>query len=233
MTDSDDHSGATSPHLKDPCYVTAVSHFYRGELGRIMVWRQRLDVTTTWAITTSTTIIGVGFSIREVPHIIFFFNLALVWIMLWIEARRYRFYDAFRGRVRMLESHFLVPMILQSPKILDGEWRRLVCEDLILPSFKISKLEAVARRMKRNYVFIFGIILRAWTLKIFMHTKSPIRSFGDFYTALAVEHLPSWLAFVVYFGTILVVFGLIIFVVRTSTEEVSEFGNTNNSLWKI
>jgi hypothetical protein len=66
-----------------------------------------------------------------------------------------------------------------------------------------------------------------------MHTKSPIRSFGDFYTALAVEHLPSWLAFVVYFGTILVVFGLIIFVVRTSTEEVSEFGNTNNSLWKI
>lgn len=157
MTDSDDHSGAISPHLKDPCYVTAVSHFYRGELGRIMVWRQRLDVTTTWAITTSTTIIGVGFSIREVPHIIFFFNLALVWIMLWIEARRYRFYDAFRGRVRMLESHFLVPMILQSPKILDGEWRRLVCEDLILPSFKISKLEAVARRMKRNYVFILEL----------------------------------------------------------------------------
>jgi len=91
MTDSDDHSGATSPHLKDPCYVTAVSHFYRGELGRIMVWRQRLDVTTTWAITTSTTIIGVAFSIRDVPHIIFFFNLALLWIMLWIEARRYRF----------------------------------------------------------------------------------------------------------------------------------------------
>jgi len=124
-------------------------------------------------------------------------------------------------------------MILQTAKILDGEWRRLVCEDLILPSFKISKIEAVARRMKRNYVFIFGIILVAWTLKIFMHAKSPIRSFSDFYAALAVEHLPSWLAFVVYFGTILVVFGLIIFVARTSTEEINEFGNTNNSLWKI
>ena len=221
------------PNLKDPCYVTALSHFYRGELGRIMIWRQRLDVTTTWAITTSTTIIGFAFSIREVPHIIFFFNLALVWIMLWIEARRYRFYDAFRGRVRMLEAHFLVPMISQSPKILDGSWRRLVCEDLILPSFKISKLEAVARRLKRNYAFIFGFVMLAWTLKIFIHTKEPIRSFADFYHAMAVQQLPAWLGFGVYIGTILAISLLMLFILRSSSEEVNEFGNANSSLWKI
>jgi uncharacterized membrane protein len=221
------------PNLKDPCYVNALSHFYRGELGRIMIWRQRLDVTTTWAITTSTTIIGVAFSIPGVPHIIFFFNLALVWVMLWIEARRYRFYDAFRGRVRMLESHFLVPIISQSPKILDGEWRRLVCEDLILPSFKITKLEAVARRMKRNYAFIFGIVLVAWTLKIFIHHSKPITSFGEFYEALAVHQLPSWMAFTAYAGTILAIALLMIFILRTSSEEVTEFGQSNSSLWKI
>lgn len=221
------------PDLKDTCYVNAMSHFYRGELGRIMIWRQRLDVTTTWAITTSTTIIGVAFSIPEVPHIIFFFNLALVWIMLWIEARRYRFYDAFRGRVRMLESHFLVPMISQSPKILDGEWRRLVCEDLILPSFKISRLEAVARRVKRNYAFIFGIVMVAWTLKIFIHTPEPIRGFGDFYRSLAVHQMPAWLAFGVFVGTIVAILALMVFVLRSSSEEVNEFGRTNISLWKI
>lgn len=221
------------PNLKDPCYVNALSHFYRGELGRIMIWRQRLDVTTTWAITTSTTIIGVAFSIPGVPHIIFFFNLTLVWIMLWIEARRYRFYDAFRGRVRMLESHFLVPIISQSPKILDGEWRRLVCEDLILPSFKITKLEAVARRMKRNYAFIFGIVLLAWTLKIFIHHSKPISSFGEFYEALAVQQLPSWMAFTAYAGTILAIALLMIFILRSSSEEVTEFGQSNSSLWKI
>ena len=59
--------------LHDPCYVNAMSHFYRGELGRIMVWRQRLDITTTWAITSTTTIITVAFSFRDIPHIIFFF----------------------------------------------------------------------------------------------------------------------------------------------------------------
>ena len=98
--------------IYDPGYVNAMSHFYRGEMGRIMVWRQRLDITTNWAITSSTAIITIAFTTREVPHIIFFFNLAIVWAMLWIEARPYRFYDAFRARVRMLEAHFLVPMVM-------------------------------------------------------------------------------------------------------------------------
>ncbi len=158
--------------LYDPGYVNAMSHFYRGELGRIMIWRQRLDITTNWAITSSTAIITIAFSNREVPHIIFFFNLAIVWVMLWIEARRYRFYDAFRARVRMLEAHFLVPMVMENRDMLQGEWKKLVCEDLILPSFKISKFEAVGRRLKRNYVFIFALILIAWVTKIFLHGPS-------------------------------------------------------------
>ena len=72
----------------DQGYITAMSHFYRGEIGRIMVWRQRLDTTTTWAITTTGTIFTVAFSFEKVPHLIFFFNLAIVLMMLWIEARR-------------------------------------------------------------------------------------------------------------------------------------------------
>jgi len=147
--------------IYDPGYVNAMSHFYRGEMGRIMIWRQRLDITTNWAITSSTAIITIAFSTREVPHIIFFFNLAIVWVMLWIEARRYRFYDAFRARLRMLEAHFLVPMVMENHELLQGEWKKLVCEDLILPCFKITKLEAMGRRLKRNYVFIFILILVA------------------------------------------------------------------------
>src|ERR1700730_16433272 len=157
--------------IYDPGYVNAMSHFYRGELGRIMVWRQRLDITTNWAITSSTAIITIAFSTREVPHIIFLLNLAIGGVMLWIEARRYRFYDAFRARVRMLEAHFLVPMVMENREMLQGEWKKLVCEDLIVHSFKITKLEAVGRRLKRNYVFIFILILLAWVTKIFLHAE--------------------------------------------------------------
>ncbi len=230
---SSDNSGLPLPSMRDNCYVTAMSHLYRGELGRIMVWRQRLDVTTTWAITSTTAIITVAFTYHEVPHIVFFFNIAIVWIMLWIEARRYRFYDAFRGRVRMLESHFFVPIISQSQNLLDGEWRRMVCEDLILPSFKITKLEAVSRRLKRNYVFIFAIIMLAWTLKVIIHAPVPVTSLGTFYRALAVHALPAWFSLIVYVGTLVTVIFLIFHASRKTSEEISEFSGSNRSLWRL
>ncbi len=218
--------------IYDPGYVNAMSHFYRGELGRIMVWRQRLDITTNWAITSSTAIITIAFSNREVPHIIFFFNLAIVWVMLWIEARRYRFYDAFRARVRMLEAHFLVPMVMENRAMLQGEWKKLVCEDLILPSFKISKLEAVGRRLKRNYVFIFILIMVAWITKIFLHANEPIQDARSFYRSLHVGHIPSWLVAFIFAGTLASVIGITIYVGKKSSGEISEFG-THRSLWRI
>jgi len=218
--------------LYDPGYVNAMSHFYRGELGRIMVWRQRLDVTTNWAITSSTAVVTIAFSSREVPHIIFFFNLAILWGLVWIEARRYRFYDAFRARVRMLEAHFLVPMVMENRDLLQGEWKKLVCEDLILPCFKISKLEAVGRRLKRNYVFLFILIMVAWITKIFLHAGAPIAGFPAFYRALRVGHIPSWLVAFVFVGTLISVIGITIYVSKKTTGEISEFG-THRSLWRI
>ena len=218
--------------LYDPGYVNAMSHFYRGELGRIMVWRQRLDMTTNWAITSSTAIITIAFSTRGVPHIIFFFNLAIVAVLLWIEARRYRFYDAFRARVRMLEAHFLVPMVMENRELLQGEWKKLVCEDLILPSFKITKLEAIGRRMKRNYMFIFILILIAWLTKIFLHASAPITDVVSFYQALRIGHIPSWFVAMVFVGTFISVISITIYVSKRSSGEISEFG-THRSLWRI
>jgi len=218
--------------IYDPGYVNAMSHFYRGEMGRIMVWRQRLDVTTNWAITSTTAIITIAFSTREVPHIIFFFNLAIVCVLLWIEARRYRFYDAFRARLRMLEAHFLVPMVMENREMLQGEWKKLVCEDLILPCFKITKLEAIGRRLKRNYVFIFILILIAWLTKIFLHATAPINDFVSFYYALRIGHIPSWLVALVFAGTFVSVIGITIYVSKRSSGEISEFG-THRSLWRI
>ncbi len=221
------------PNLSDPCYVNAMSHFYRGEMGRIMIWRQRLDMTTTWAITGTTTIITIAFSFRDIPHLIFFFNLMIVLMMLWIEARRYRFYDAFRGRVRMIEAHFLVAMVSRNPHLLAGEWQRLLCEDLILPSFKISKLEAVGRRLKRNYAFIIAFILVAWMTKLFMHANPPITTVKEFFFALGVGGLAWWIVAAVVAITILSTIALVWYVTVNTSGEVSDLRSNHREQWRI
>jgi uncharacterized membrane protein len=218
----------------DPGYVNAMSHFYRGELGRIMAWRVRLDTTTNWAITVTSTVFTIAFSLREVPHSIFFFNVAVVTMLLWIESRRYRFYDAFRARVRLLEAHFLVPMVLQDKKLLQGDWQRLMCEDLLLPSFKISKVEALGRRLKRNYVYLFGLILGAWLAKIFLHAPAPISSWSTFFDAVAAgQGIPAALVIAVFSLSCLSVFGAILYVSRQASGEFTEFGPRHRDLWKL
>ena len=152
--------------------------------------------------------------------------------MLWIEARRYRFYDAFRARVRMLEAHFLVPMVMENRDMLQGEWKKLVCEDLILPSFKISKFEAVGRRLKRNYVFIFILIMVAWVTKIFLHAPMAMDNLPSFYRALRVGHIPAWLVAFIFVSTLLSVIGITIYVSKKTSGEISEF-RTHRSLWRI
>ena len=213
-------------------YITAMSHFYRGEIGRMMVWRQRLDTTTTWAITTTGTIFTVAFSFENVPHLIFFFNLAIVMMMLWIEARRYRFYDAFRARVRMLEAHFFTPVILREQPKLQGNWRKLVAEDLLVPAFKVSMFESIGRRLKRNYAFITTIILTAWITKIFIHPPDgKIENLTDLYAALQVGTFPSWFVAAVMVGIFATATGITIYITKHSSGEITEVGKSSRSNW--
>jgi uncharacterized membrane protein len=234
----EDNQSVSDAFLDEPTfsqdYITAMSHFYRGEIGRIMVWRQRLDTTTTWAITSTCTIFTVAFSFKEVPHLIFFFNLAIVLMMLWIEARRYRFYDAFRARVRMLEAHFIVPVLLRQEPKLEGNWRKLMAEDLLVPAFKVSMFESIGRRLKRNYAFITIIILTAWITKIFIHPPAEIERITNaetLYNALAIGGLASWFVALVMVGTFLSVIGITIYIAKRSSGEITEVGKSSRTNW--
>lgn len=143
-------------------YAATMVHFYRGELGRMMVWRQRFDTTTHWSILGMMGIVSFAWNHTESSNFLFLFANFVIYLLLTIEARRYRFYDAYRARVRMLESHFIFPVVTLSGKRLEGNWRRQMGEDLILPSYKISFLEALSRRFRRTYVWIFLILTGTW-----------------------------------------------------------------------
>jgi len=149
-------------------YAATMVHFYRGELGRMMVWRQRFDTTTHWAIIGLTGIVSFAWNHAEAGNFLFLFANFILYLLLTIEARRYRFYDAYRARVRMLESHFIFPVVTLSGKRLEGNWRRQMGEDLILPSYKITFLEALSRRFRRNYIWIYMMLLGAWIMHAFV-----------------------------------------------------------------
>jgi uncharacterized membrane protein len=181
------------PRAESKDYYTVMAHFYRGEIGRIMVWRQRLDVTTNWAIVAATGITTFAIGHEECGHIAFLFANLLVLLLLVIEARRYRYYDAFRARVRMLEAHLITPVLMADAALLQGDWRKTLAEDLLEPAFKISRWEAICRRFRRNYRWIFLILFSAWFLKAWMLLPPPHTWRGFVAILESRQPLPPWM----------------------------------------
>ena len=82
--------------------VTVVAHFHRAEIARMAGWRSRIDLTTNWAITVVAGMLSVSLSTPNAHHGVLLFAMVLVLLLLSIEARRYRFFDVYRTRVRRL-----------------------------------------------------------------------------------------------------------------------------------
>ncbi len=150
-------------------FNTAMVHFYRGEVQRSNVWRGRLDATTNWAVITAGATLSFVFSSPDNPHFAIPINSLLVSIFLFMEARRYRYYEVWANRVRVLETGYFAPMLSHRTIPPDKEWAEHIAADLINPHFTISEWEAVGRRLRSNYLWIFMLLALCWTLKIYIH----------------------------------------------------------------
>jgi uncharacterized membrane protein len=156
-----------------------------------------MDATTNWAILATTATFSWAFtSTTTDSHFVFPFTTLLVGLLLSVEARRYRYYDVWRTRVRMLEVHLLVPALNPDLSILEGDWRTVLSNDLLLPTFKISTLEAIGRRTYRNYIWLFMILLAGWLLRVYsVADTDPVDhwiSFHEFYQACRYHRVPPW-----------------------------------------
>ncbi len=156
-------------------FNTAMVHFYRGEIQRSNIWRNRLDATTNWAVITAGATLSFVFSSPDNPHFAIPINTILVTIFLFMEARRFRYYEVWANRVRVLETGYFAPMLSHRTMPPDKEWAEHISADLLTPHFTITIWEALGRRLRANYLWIFALLAVSWTLKIYIH-PSPIPS---------------------------------------------------------
>ena len=151
---------------------SALAHMYRGEVHRMKFWRERLDRTSNWAITLMAAILTWAFSSRNNPHYIVLLAIITVSIFLLIEARRYRAYDIWRSRVRMLQQNVFALALDDSPGVMDEQWRRKLGADYRHPKMKVSLEEALAHRLRRVYAPLFFILLVAWVFQLTAYTPT-------------------------------------------------------------
>ncbi len=188
--------------------LQVLAHFYRGELARANVWRQRMDATTHWAVVSTMAIISLAYSNQDASILLLPFCCVLLYLLLHIEARRYRYFDVWRMRVRMLEVHLMVPALLQGQDLAEGNWRETLCNDLLAPNYKMSRIEALGRRLQRTYIWLFLIVLGTWLLLGFnrMENGIDLHVFGQGQIS-GIAVIGGMTLFFLYLSAILVIAG--------------------------
>ncbi|MDZ7845181.1 MAG: DUF2270 domain-containing protein [Anaerolineales bacterium] len=149
-------------------FNTAMTHLYRGEITRANTWRNRLDATTNWAVVTTGATISIAFSQTAGHHSVILLNIILITLFLFIEARRYRYYELWSSRIRLMETDYFAAMLVPPFKPA-WDWAENLAENLLQPSHHISMWEAFGRRFRRNYLWIYLILSWAWIAKLWLH----------------------------------------------------------------
>jgi uncharacterized membrane protein len=202
-------------------FNTAMIHFYRGEVQRSNTWRTRLDTTTYWAVFTTGATLSFAFSSSTNPHFLIPINSILITIFLLMEARRYRYYEIWSSRVRIIETGYFAQMLAPEGLPPDETWAEHLAADLITPHFTITEWEAVGRRLRRNYLWIFALLALSWNLKVYLH-PTPAHDFNTFIDRATVGGVPGWVVFVfgVLFNAAIVIFAIGTLRLREATGEV-------------
>jgi uncharacterized membrane protein len=186
-------------------FVNALSHYYRGEMARMMSWRDRLDRTTNWAITGVGAMLSVSLSSPQSHHGVLLFAMLLVFLLLFIESRRYQFFHVYRSRVRLIERNYYGPILAPHGVIDPTHWMAQLGEDLRSPRFNMTITQAMARRLRRNYFWLFLILLLAWLLKTtsVLQAAGPaqmVQSTGELFNNAAIGYVPGWAVLVLIFS---------------------------------
>jgi uncharacterized membrane protein len=170
--------------------LTMLAHLYRGEMYRSKVWRTRLDATTNWAVVTTGVALSVSFSSAENSPLPLVLVALLDVVFLTIEARRYRFFDIWRTRVRMMETSMYAPLLRLKGVRVDSGWNEALAADYEQLHFHISLWEALGRRLRRNYSFLFLIQGVSYLAKICIH-PTPVTSFDHLWERAAIGPVPG------------------------------------------
>jgi uncharacterized membrane protein len=190
-------------------FINLIAHYHRAEIARMAGWRDRIDRTTNWAITVVAGMLSVSLSTPTAHHGVLLFAMVLVLLLLAIEARRYCFFDVFRARVRQLERSYYAQIFAPEPAV-DPDWAQALGQDLRRPRFLMSVRAAMSRRLRRNYLWMFLVLLLAWVLKVSSSTLHPdgvqpdsAHPFQDLVRTLALGPVPGWavlLTVTVFYG---------------------------------
>ena len=203
---------------------TELAHLYRAQVQRADMWRARLDSTTNWAVVCTAGALTVSFSEPPAGPLILAMTTLIITLFLWMEGRRYRYFELWSYRVRLIESHYFAASLEAEADAEESEadgWRARLARSLRHPAFPISKREALGRRYRSVYIWLQLILSLTWMAHVWQFPH-PVDEWSEFWTRSFLGDISVAWAFVVgvLFQATLFVFGVATIQLKDAQGEV-------------
>jgi uncharacterized membrane protein len=181
MTSSQDAAGEAAagapPRACSAAEMGAIAHLYRGEIYRSTVWRTRLDSTTNWAVVTTGIALSATFSSAQASPLPMALVGLIVTMFLLLEARRYRYFNIWRARARLLETDFFAPILRGDGVAMNAAWSQLLARDYCQPRYHVSLARAAIGPIPGQTVVIAGVLFHlGWMVFAYLTLRLDQRS---------------------------------------------------------
>lgn len=138
---------------------TPFIHLYRAEIGRLVVYKQRLDTTIHWTFTINLFIWTLIFEFNDkknIKKIILLKSISYLTIILFhlIDARRYISYDEVKRRCVLMEKGMYACILNENECYKD--WKKDLAQTWLNPQLiKLSLIKSMTIRLRNIFIYIY------------------------------------------------------------------------------
>lgn len=175
--------------VPDPSIVPG--QLYGPELGRMTSYRRRLDTSTNWAISVVSAAVALVLGTDTMPHTVILVAMLVTLFFLLLESERFRQYEVSRVRVALLECGYFSDVLRGATS---WPWLEQLIDQLQHPRPPLDRWTALGWRLKRNYLWIYLVLLVAWLFKLEV-LGSPSANLDTLLYRASAGWLPGWAVF--------------------------------------
>jgi len=122
--------------------------------------------------------------------------------------------------VRLMETDFFAAMLVP-PFHPNPDWAESLADTLLQPEFSVSIWEALGRRYRRNYMWIFLVLALAWGARVWLQ-PTVAESWSEFVERAAIGSVPGQVVIAagLIFNTALLLVGVLTLRMQAAAGEV-------------
>ncbi len=132
---------------------TPMVHYYRAEIGRLVVYKQRMDTTVYWLLSFSLFIWSANIQGWFTLTLTLYLSLGITFFLQLMDINRYKSYHKIKFRCRIMEEG-MYTCIFDAERC-QKNWKELLVQSWTSSRYDISSFKSFLLRFRNIFIYFY------------------------------------------------------------------------------